>query len=46
MAGMVFVTGLLFGATFIGLRSRGNATRPGLGMVLAVAVASCWYLFS
>ena len=46
MAGMLFVSGLLFGATFIGLRSRGDTTRPGLGMVLAVAIASCWYLFS
>jgi hypothetical protein len=46
MAGMLFVSGLLFGATFVGLRSRGEGVRPGLGMTLAVAAGACWYLFS
>lgn len=45
MEGILLITGLIFGTTAVGLRSRSRSTAPGIGMIFTITVAGAWYLF-
>jgi hypothetical protein len=45
MDGLIFIVGLLAGATVVGLRSR-SSTTPGVVLTLALVAGSIWYVFA